>query len=209
GFLATTYNFIDHYNDIAGFDTRYRFNKTTVLTAQVLGSVSHRPFFFADEATTADRKERGLAYAYNLNMDGRNWGYEYSGVGRSRFFRADVGSRSSTGRTLTCAGRASLPASTSRAIRNSPRRCARNSRSAPSSAQTPNARPSTATYTSSPARRPRRNIPSPSSRSTAGANSTSTSAPATRASRAQAPPRNSSDKARRSTPAPAGSGGLR
>jgi hypothetical protein len=91
GFLGTSYNFIDHYNDVAGFDTRFRFNKTTVFTAQALGSVTHEPFFYADEATVADRKEQGLAYAYDLNMGGRNWGYEYSGVGRSRFFRADVG----------------------------------------------------------------------------------------------------------------------
>ncbi|MDT5157226.1 MAG: hypothetical protein QOH51_1583 [Acidobacteriota bacterium] len=91
GFLATSYNFIDHYNQVAGFDTRYRLNKTTVFTAQALGSVTHNPFFYPDEATVADRKEQGLAYAYDLNTDGRNWGYEYSGVGRSRFFRADVG----------------------------------------------------------------------------------------------------------------------
>jgi hypothetical protein len=91
GFLATTRNFIDNYNHVAGFDTRFRLNKTTVFTAQALGSITHRPFFYAEEATVADRKEQGLAYAYNLNMGGRNWGYEYSGVGRSRFFRADVG----------------------------------------------------------------------------------------------------------------------
>lgn len=91
GFLGTTRSFVDRYNSIAGFDTRYRLNKTTVFTGQVLGSISHQPFFFADEAVRDDRKEKGMAYAYNLNMDGRNWGYEYSGVGRSRFFRADVG----------------------------------------------------------------------------------------------------------------------
>jgi hypothetical protein len=91
GFLATTYNFVDHYNDVAGFDTRWRLNKKTTFTAQALGSVSHRPFFFADEDVTGDRKEKGLAYAYNLDMSGRNWGYEYAGVGRSQFFRADVG----------------------------------------------------------------------------------------------------------------------
>ena len=91
GFLGTTYNFVDRYNSIAGFDTRYRLNKTTVFTGQVLGSNSHQPFFYADEATRDDRKEKGMAYAYSLNMDGRNWGYEYAGVGRSRFFRADVG----------------------------------------------------------------------------------------------------------------------
>ncbi|HZT57583.1 MAG TPA: DUF5916 domain-containing protein [Pyrinomonadaceae bacterium] len=91
GFLATTYNFVDHYNDVAGFDTRYRLNKTTVFTAQVLGSTTHEPFFFADEDATGDRKEQGLAYAYDLNMSGRNFGYEYAAVGRSQFFRADVG----------------------------------------------------------------------------------------------------------------------
>src|SRR2546421_556770 len=91
GFLATTYNFVDLYNDVAGFDTRWRLNKKTTFTAQALGSVSHRPFFFANEGVRDDRKERGLAYAYNLNTSGRNWGYEYAGVGRSQFFREDVG----------------------------------------------------------------------------------------------------------------------
>src|SRR5205823_36376 len=81
----------DKYNDIAGFDTRWRLNKKTTFTAQALGSVSHRPFFFADEGVRDDRKERGLAYAYDLNTSGRNWGYEYAGVGRSQFFRADLG----------------------------------------------------------------------------------------------------------------------
>jgi hypothetical protein len=91
GFLATSYNFINKYNDIAGFDTRYRFNKTTVFTAQVLGSITHTPFFYAEEAKVADRKEKGLAYAYNLDISNRNWNYNYAGVGRSRFFRAEVG----------------------------------------------------------------------------------------------------------------------
>jgi hypothetical protein len=91
GFLATTSNFVDKYNHVAGFDARYRLNKQTVFWAQALGSVSHRPFFYAEEAGTFDRKERGLAYAYNLDSSGRNWGWTYSAVGRSRFFRADVG----------------------------------------------------------------------------------------------------------------------
>ncbi|HEX8351457.1 MAG TPA: DUF5916 domain-containing protein [Pyrinomonadaceae bacterium] len=91
GFLGTTSNFVDKYNHVAGFDTRYRFSKQTVFSAQALGSVSHRPFFYAEEAGTFDRKEHGLAYAYNLDSSGRNWGWNYSAVGRSRFFRADVG----------------------------------------------------------------------------------------------------------------------
>jgi hypothetical protein len=91
GFLATSYNFIDQYNQVAGFDTRYRLNKNTTFTGQVLGSITHGPFFYPDEDATDDRKERGLAYSFDYNMDSRNWGYEYSGSGRTRFFRADVG----------------------------------------------------------------------------------------------------------------------
>jgi hypothetical protein len=91
GFLATSYNFIDKYNHVAGFDGRFRLNKTTTLTAQVLGSVTHRPFFYAEEGLTDDRKEQGMAYGVYLNNNGRNWGYELGAVGRSRFFRADVG----------------------------------------------------------------------------------------------------------------------
>jgi Domain of unknown function (DUF5916)/Carbohydrate family 9 binding domain-like len=91
GFLGTSSNFVDKYNHVAGFDTRYRFGKQTVFWAQALGSVSHRPFFYPEEAGTFDRKEQGLAYAYNLDWSARNWGYNYSAVGRSRFFRADVG----------------------------------------------------------------------------------------------------------------------
>jgi hypothetical protein len=91
GFLATTSNFVDKYNHVAGGDVRYRLNKQTVFWAQALGSISHRPFFYAEEAGTFDRKEQGLAYAYNIDSAGRNWGWNYSAVGRSRFFRADVG----------------------------------------------------------------------------------------------------------------------
>lgn len=91
GFLGTSYNFVDKYNQLGGFDVRYRFNKQLVFSAQALGSLSHQPFFYPDEAARFDRKEKGLAYAYNLNWSARNFGWEYSGVGRSRLFRAGVG----------------------------------------------------------------------------------------------------------------------
>ncbi len=91
GFLGTSYNFVDKYNQLGGFDVRYRFNKKLVFSAQALGSVSHQPFFYPDEAGEFDRKAKGLAYAYNLDWAARNWGWNYSAVGRSRLFRADVG----------------------------------------------------------------------------------------------------------------------
>ncbi|MDQ3804580.1 MAG: carbohydrate binding family 9 domain-containing protein, partial [Acidobacteriota bacterium] len=91
GFLGTTYNFVDKHNHVGGFDSRMRLNQTTILTAQVLGSSSTRPFFYADEGIEADRNEKGLAYAVYLNNNGRNWGYELGSVGRSKYFRADLG----------------------------------------------------------------------------------------------------------------------
>ncbi len=91
GMLATTYNFIDKHNDVAGFDGHFRLNKTTTFTAQVLASLSTRFFFYPNEDASAKRTENGLVYAFSLSDDGRNWGYEYSGVGRTRFFREDVG----------------------------------------------------------------------------------------------------------------------
>jgi hypothetical protein len=91
GFLGTSYNFVDKYNQVGGLDFRYRLDKQTVFWAQALGSVSHQPFFYPDEAGSFDRKAKGLAYAYNLDRSGRNFGWNYSGVGRSRLFRADVG----------------------------------------------------------------------------------------------------------------------
>jgi len=91
GFLGTTYNFVDKHNHVAGIDTRMRLNKTTTLTAQVMGSFSNQPFFYPEEGATADRAEKGMVYGVYLNNNGRNWGYEVGAVGRSRFFRADLG----------------------------------------------------------------------------------------------------------------------
>ena len=91
GFLGTSYNFVDKYNQVGGLDVRYRFSPKMVFWAQALGSVSHQPFFYPDEAGRFDRKAKGLAYAYNLDYSARNFGWNYSAVGRSRLFRADVG----------------------------------------------------------------------------------------------------------------------
>ena len=91
GFIGTTYNFVERHNHIGGFDARFRLNKTTTLTAQAIGSNTRRFFYDPEQDARVYRTGNGLAYAFNLNNNGRHWGYEYSGVGRSQFFRADVG----------------------------------------------------------------------------------------------------------------------
>jgi hypothetical protein len=91
GLIATTYNFIENHNHTGGFDGRFRFSKKTTFQAQVLGSTARRFFYDSEEDRDIYRTGNGLAYAYTLDHSGRNFGYEYSAVGRSRFFRADVG----------------------------------------------------------------------------------------------------------------------
>jgi hypothetical protein len=91
GFLGTTYNFAGTFNHLAGVDGRFRLDKQTVLSWQVLGTTSLNDFFFADSGQNLRRKENGLAYAFDYNKDGRHFGYELSGVGRTRYFRSDLG----------------------------------------------------------------------------------------------------------------------
>ncbi len=91
GLLATTYNFIAKHNHVGGFDGRFRFSKKTTFQAQVLGSTARQNFFDSDDDRDIYRTGNGVAYAFSLDHSGRNFGYEYSGFGRSRYFRADVG----------------------------------------------------------------------------------------------------------------------
>ncbi|HEX5706424.1 MAG TPA: DUF5916 domain-containing protein [Pyrinomonadaceae bacterium] len=91
GLLATGYSFIDKHNWMGGPDIRFRINKQTTFTGQVVGSISRRFFFYPDEASNFYRTENGMAYAFSLAREGRNWYMEVASAGRSRYFRADVG----------------------------------------------------------------------------------------------------------------------
>ncbi|HYN86731.1 MAG TPA: DUF5916 domain-containing protein, partial [Pyrinomonadaceae bacterium] len=91
GFLGTGYSFIDKHNWMGGPDIRWRLNKQTTFTGQVVGSISRRVFFYPDEAGNFYRTENGMAYAFSLSREGRNWYMEVASAGRSRYFRADVG----------------------------------------------------------------------------------------------------------------------
>jgi hypothetical protein len=91
GFLGTYRRFVDSYNELGGVDARFRIDKITTFSFQVLGTYSRNQFFYPDEGDTFDRREPGLAYATSLDKDGRHWGWNFSTVGRSRYFRSDVG----------------------------------------------------------------------------------------------------------------------
>jgi hypothetical protein len=91
GFLGTYRKFVDTYNELGGFDTRLRINKQTTFSAQALVTHSRNFFFYPDVGRSLDRVENGFIYATDYNMNGRHFGYEYSTVGRTRYYRADVG----------------------------------------------------------------------------------------------------------------------
>lgn len=91
GFLATYRKFVDQYNELAGFDSRFRINKQTTFSAQALVTRSRNNFFYPDVGQTLDRAQNAFIYALDYNMSGRHFGYDLSAVGRTRYYRSDVG----------------------------------------------------------------------------------------------------------------------
>ena len=91
GFLGTYRKFVDTYNQLGGLDGRFRLNKQTTFSWQALGTRSRNIFFYPDEGVARDSVQNGFAYAVNYDQSGRYWGQNFSMVGRTRYFRADVG----------------------------------------------------------------------------------------------------------------------
>ena len=91
GFLGTYRRFVDTYNELGGFDSRLRINQQTTFSAQALVTHSRRNFFYPDLGQSLDRAENGFIYATDFNRSGRRFSYDYSTVGRTRYYRADVG----------------------------------------------------------------------------------------------------------------------
>jgi hypothetical protein len=91
GMIATTYNFPERHNQLVGFDGRFKLDKLTSLDLQVLGTASRQYFF--DPASNGDvyRNGNGIGYFAILSKFGRHFGYELSGIGRTRDYRARVG----------------------------------------------------------------------------------------------------------------------
>src|SRR5688572_11169495 len=91
GILATSYNFIEKHNQVFGFDGRFRLDKKTTASFQVLGTSSRNFFFDPDDGQTRYRTGNGLGYLGSYVISGRNWGAELYGEGFTRDYRTDVG----------------------------------------------------------------------------------------------------------------------
>jgi hypothetical protein len=89
GLFGTTYNFVDRYNHVAGFDGRFKIDPKTVLAFEVLGTATREG---RDEATGEMNPYRpAFGYSWMWDYTGRNWGYVFEGGGRTRHYRTDVG----------------------------------------------------------------------------------------------------------------------
>lgn len=91
GMIATTYNFIEKHNQVLGIDGRFRLDKQTTASFQVLGTTSRNFFFDPNDNKTRYRTGNGGAYTFDYNVSGRNWGWELYGEGFTQDYRADVG----------------------------------------------------------------------------------------------------------------------
>jgi hypothetical protein len=91
GILATSYNFIEKHNQLMSIDGRFRPDKQTTLTFQVMGTTSRNFFFDPNDGIDRYRTGNGLGYSLLYSVSGRNWGYELGGDGFTKDYRADVG----------------------------------------------------------------------------------------------------------------------
>lgn len=91
GMLATSYNFIEKHNQLLALDGRFRLNKQTTTSFQLLGTTSRNFFFDPNDGLERYRTGNGFGYSVDYNVSGRNWGYEIYGEGFTKDYRADVG----------------------------------------------------------------------------------------------------------------------
>jgi hypothetical protein len=91
GFLATTYNFVDHHNNAVSFDGRFRFDPKTVGEFQIVGTTTRGNLYDPYLDRVRYRTGNGIGYNFYLERGGRNWYMNYLTNGRSRDYVADVG----------------------------------------------------------------------------------------------------------------------
>ena len=91
GFIGTTYNFIENHNHVGGFDGQFRLNQKTVLSFQLLGTNTRTFFFDRDQNDFVYRTGNGFGYYVNYHRGGRHLSYNFSGSGRTRNYRAELG----------------------------------------------------------------------------------------------------------------------
>ncbi|HKZ79562.1 MAG TPA: DUF5916 domain-containing protein [Pyrinomonadaceae bacterium] len=91
GLLATTYNFIEKHNNLAGLDGRFRLDKQTFISFQVLGTSTRAFFYDPDQDRDVYRTGNSFAYTFAYNSESKHWDRSFDITGRTRDYRAEVG----------------------------------------------------------------------------------------------------------------------
>lgn len=107
GFIGTTYNFIEKHNQVGGIDGRFKLDKQTILSFQVVGTTSRAcfsdpfanlyspapadPCYTGGETRSSYRTGNGFAYTGNYNRSTRHTFFGINANGTTRDYRADVG----------------------------------------------------------------------------------------------------------------------
>jgi hypothetical protein len=91
GLIATSYNFIEKHNQLAGLDGRIAINAQTTLAFQLLGATSRQYFYDANVDKENNRTGKGFGYFAQYQKGGRHLNYTLTGQGRTSDYRADVG----------------------------------------------------------------------------------------------------------------------
>jgi hypothetical protein len=91
GFIATSYDFIENHNRLAGVDGRFRIDQQSFLGFQVLGTTTRG--FFPDpiRGIPTYRTGNGFAYYVNYNRASRHFNLDVLGQGLTRDYSAHVG----------------------------------------------------------------------------------------------------------------------
>jgi hypothetical protein len=91
GILATSYNYIEKHNQVFATDGRFRLDKQTTATFQLLGTTSRNFFFDPNDGETRYRTGNGFGYTFDYDNSGRNWGWQFGSEGFTQDYRTDVG----------------------------------------------------------------------------------------------------------------------
>ena len=96
GLIATSYDFVEKHNHTLGFDGRFNLNSQTVFKFQAICTDSKKLFYDPEINKNIYRMGNGIGYLAQLERTGRHFNWSLNAVGRSPFYRTDVGFVSQT-----------------------------------------------------------------------------------------------------------------
>ncbi len=108
GFFGTARIFPRNRNFVGGLDGKFKLDKATVMTFQVLATHSRRNFFDADVGRSQYKTGNGVGYYWSMDHSTDRRGWFLEAFGRSKNYRADSGfTRRTNANTLFFAHRIS------------------------------------------------------------------------------------------------------